>query len=112
MLSKVSEPAFNQQLALPKCRQKHGKQMAMRPPPSPYGDQPYQLQAWEKKNFDTLFCMSVTPRNPWSDHRIRGLWSDLTGSFCIQVVYLDGWVVYPASTIRSSNVELKLIHRF
>ena len=26
-------------------------------------------------------------------------------SFCIQVVYLDGWVVYSASTIRSSNVE-------
>ena len=101
MLSTVSEPAFNQQLALPKCRPKHGKQTATRPPLSPNGDQPYQRQAWEKNSFDTLFCMSVTWRCD----------AGLTGSFCIQVVYLDGWVVYPASTIRSSNVELKLIHR-
>ena len=91
----VSEPAFNQQLALPKCRPKHGKQTATRPPPSyPNGDQPYQLQALEKTALTHCsVCLSHGD----------------AGSFCIQGVYLDGWVVYPASTIRSSNVGLKLI---
>ena len=69
----------------------------MRPPPSPNGD---QLLAWEKTAL-TLYCSVCLA------HRDAGL----TGSFCIHVVYLDGWVVYPASTKRSSNVELKLIHR-
>ena len=78
MLSTESEPAFNQQLALPKRRPKHGKQTARRPPPSPNGDQPYQLQAWEKKPLTHCsVCLS---------HGDAGL----TGSFCIQVVYLDG----------------------
>ena len=53
------------------------------------GDQPYQLQA------HCSVCLS---------HGDAGL----TGSFCIHVIYLDGRVAYPASAIRSSNVELKL----